>query len=486
MNPPYFIGIDIGTQGARVVLMDARGNIVHHGEEGFPLSDESREEQSPSLWWEACRRILRSVIADARRDISVNELRAISVTSTSGTMIPLSKDMRPLHPAIMYSDPRSVEEGKYCREMAHRFHNRGYTGFNSSSGLSKILWYMRNFPNETARIGKWIHASDFIIGNLTGRWGVTDYTNVLKTGYDLGEKCWPSYLFENLLLKREWLPDVVPSGTHIGDLSPHLAAEFGLPEKIQVVAGMTDGCASQIASGAVKVGDWNTTIGTTLVIKGVTTREIHDPLDRLYNHRHPDGYWMPGGASNIGADWVTREFGERLDALNTEAKDLLPTGHMAYPLRQEGERFPFISPAARGFQPSGLSEAQLFTANMEGVAYIERFAFSLIESLSGERVKAVYAAGGGSKSDTWLTIRSNVMNLPIYKMKNVSGAVGAAVLAASGTHFKSIVDAVESMSQIEKQIFPQKSLAAEYEKDYRGFIALMQEKGFIQKEELHA
>jgi sugar (pentulose or hexulose) kinase len=51
-----------------------------------------------------------------------------------------------------------------------------------------------------------------------------------------------------------------------------------------------------------------------------------------------------------------------------------------------------------------LSKAERFTANMEGVAYLERYAYELIEHLSGEQVNAVYTAGGASNSDAWLTI----------------------------------------------------------------------------------
>lgn len=57
----YLIGIDIGTQGARVVLMDAKGAIVCAHEEVFALSEQSLEEQSPSVWWEACLLLLKSL-----------------------------------------------------------------------------------------------------------------------------------------------------------------------------------------------------------------------------------------------------------------------------------------------------------------------------------------------------------------------------------------------------------------------------------------
>src|SRR5690606_15732905 len=151
-----------------------------------------------------------------------------------------------------------------------------------------------------------------------------------------------------------------------------------------------------------------TTIGTTLVIKGVTKDQFIDPLGRLYNHRHPMGYWMPGGAGNIGADWVTQEFTGQLDRLNKSAEKLIPTAYINYPLRQKGERFPFIAPHAEGFEPFGLSPEERYTANMEGVAYVERYAFEMIRELSGEEINGVYTAGGASNSDVWLKIRSHV------------------------------------------------------------------------------
>jgi sugar (pentulose or hexulose) kinase len=481
MTPPFFLGIDVGTQGARAVLIDVKGNVIADSEEDFPL-DQSREEQSPYEWWHACLRSLQKLITSAKPLVNLIHIKAVSVTSTSGTVIPIDEQNEPLHNAIMYSDKRSAAEGALCREKALQFNNIGYTGFNSSSGLSKMVWFVNNFPAEAKRINKWIHAADFITGKLSGSWAVTDYTNSLKSGYDLQRNEWPEYLYSALPLKKEWLPTVVASGTPVGTLDPLIASQLGLEEGIQVVAGMTDGCASQIASGAVNPGDWNTTIGTTMVVKGVTKSEIKDPSDRVYSHRHPEGYWMPGGASNIGADWVTKDFKDDLQALNDQAKQLIPTGKLAYPLRQQGERFPFIAPDAQGFEPEGLSKAERFTANMEGVAYVERYAYQMIEKLCNEKVKAVYTAGGASNSNVWLMIRSNVLNLPIYKMKYVTGSVGAAILAASKTHFTSIIEATQALTQIEKEIHPQQELAQKYNSNYQRFLQVLLEKGYIKNE----
>lgn len=482
----YFIGIDIGTQGARVVLLASGGEVVASTGRVFPLSEESREEQSPDIWWEACLTSLKELTDKAQTEIDLNDIVALAVTSTSGTVIPIDSAHRPLHNAIMYSDKRSVRQAEICTAAAIKYHSKGYTAFNTSSALAKIVWFGDTYPEKAAKIDKWIHAADYVTGMLSGCWGQTDYTNAFKTGYDVSDYQWPEYLYTHLPLKKDWLPEVFPSGTVIGTLTDAVTAFTGLPANIKVSVGITDGCASQIASGAVRPGEWNTTIGTTMVIKGVTKKQIVDEEGRIYSHRHPAGYWMPGGASNTGADWVTNEFGDNLEALSKAAEKLIPTALISYPLRQHGERFPMVAPDAVGFEPEGLSMAERFTANMEGVAYLERFSFELIQGFTNEKVNAVFTAGGGSNSDVWLKIRSNVLNLPIYKMKEVSGAVGAAILAASNTYFSSLADAVTALTTIEKEVHPEQELAAVYNENYHRFLALLLKKGYIKEGEIHA
>jgi len=97
-------------------------------------------------------------------------------------------------------------------------------------------------------------------------------------------------------------------------------------------------------------------------------------------------------------------------------------------------------------------------------------------------VQAVYTAGGGSNSDTWLKIRSNVLNLPVYKMRYVSGAAGAAILAASKTHFSSLIEAGRAMTQVEKAIHPEKELAGKYDMIYKKFLNELIQKGYIREE----
>jgi sugar (pentulose or hexulose) kinase len=466
-----FIGIDIGTQGLRVAAMDSKGNLAASCKEHFIWTD-NREEQDPDIWWSVLLDALRNLSHKLKETGSLPRIKAISVTSTSGTVIPLDGNGNPLHAALMYSDKRSHQEAELCSEASG-------LPLNSSFGLPKMVWFTKQFPDKSLRIRSWCHAADYIIGKLSGIWGITDYTNALKSGYDLEREQWPDYIGSKLQLPLSWFPQVVPPGSVIGTLSTSVCELTGLPSSIRVVAGMTDGCSSQIASGCVKLGDWNTTIGTTLVIKGVTRKPIRDPLGRVYNHKHPQGYWMPGGASNTGADWISRDYRQYdLQLLNLEAAAWTPTPWLCYPLLQEGERFPFVAPAARGFDASGLTPVQTFAARLEGVAYIERLAYECLEDLSGEEAGRIYSAGGGSLSDLWLNIRSSVLQKPIYKMKHVEGSAGAAMVAASQTEFRTLEEAVRSMVQIDKFIEPGPYQEV-YSESFGSFKALLTDKGYL-------
>ncbi len=473
MSKAYFLGVDIGTQGARVALLDEKGEQITAYDEIFSLTENSREEQSPLVWWQTTDLLIKKVVETGRKQIDVSLVKAIAVTSTSGTIIPINVSGIPIHNALMYSDNRSFKEADLCKRVSEGIN--GYKAFNSSSGLPKMLWYLNNFGSKN--LNKFIHAADFIAGNLCGNFNVTDYTNVLKSGYNVHDFEWPEYILE-LGIKKEWLQDVKSSGEPVSNLRVNLSQQWGLSDNVIVTTGMTDGCVSQVASGAVSPGQWNTTIGTTLVVKGVTKNEIEDPSGAIYNHRHPEGYWMPGGASNTGADWISKFFNkEDLKELNEKAAMLSPTGISAWPLLQEGERFPFFCSDARGFWPE--DRELMYAACMEGVAYIEKYAYSKISQLSGEQVSAVFSAGGGSNSDTWLGIRSSVLNVPIHKMKNTTGAAGAAVLAASKTYYPNLGEAAKSMIKPEKTVNPDLRLVEEYNKGYETFLKELKERNYL-------
>ena len=103
------LGVDVGTQGIRVVALDPTGELLSSHHTAIPLQKRGHiHEQSPEGWWDALIPLLRAVAADLRTTEGPVPPLALSVTSTSGTVIPLAEDHTPLHSALMYDDTRAV------------------------------------------------------------------------------------------------------------------------------------------------------------------------------------------------------------------------------------------------------------------------------------------------------------------------------------------------------------------------------------------
>jgi sugar (pentulose or hexulose) kinase len=506
-----FLGLDIGTQGARALVYDIpaegdrEGRIIAQAAQAFPAGTvpsslpSGYAEQSPAGWWQAAVACLRQVTAQ----VPPETIQALSVTSTSGTLCLLDGDGEPLIPALMYNDARAGDEAVEVQAAGADLSARLGYRFNPSFALSKLLWLARHRPDVVDRARYIAHAADFLVGRLSGTYDITDYSNALKTGYDLSPQerggfadRWPDFISEKLKLPVDKLPRVVAPGGVIGAVTAQAAEATGLRPGTLVVAGMTDGCAAQIAAGAVAPGDWNSTLGTTLVIKGVTERLLRDPDGRIYSHRHPDGYWLPGGASNVGGEILAAHFPEAdLAALDKRALDLSPTGFVAYPLARRGERFPFVCPDAEGFllpflpapgQRPGravtspeIDRATLYTAYLEGVAYVERLAYETLESLGATIGDVIRAAGGGARSDVWLQIRADVLNRQLLRPVETGAAMGAAILAASRTHYDGVVPAARAIVHIERSVQPRPALVERYDERYQSFRAACAERGYI-------
>ena len=480
------IGIDVGTQGVRILAVDRSGKVCASASEALPPARTDLPagwaEQQPDDWWRATITCLRRVLAAlAEQGIPGEEIAALAVDSTSGTVLPVDRAGRALSGALMYNDSRSAPYVDEVRAAASALEDKLGYAIRSSFALPKIVWMMRERPDIHRQTALYIHAADYIVGKLTGEYGVTDHSNALKTGFDLVDYGWPDFIERDLGVALEKLPRVVAPGDPIAAVSSEAARLTGLAAGTVVVGGMTDGSAAQVASGASEVGAWNSILGTTLVIKGITANLIKDPAGRFYCHLHPNRSWMPGGASNTGCKWIVQDYpGADPAALDRAAEPCLPTNLIRYPLARSGERFPFVAPDAAGFvigEPDGGDE--LYAAGLEGLAYLERLAYETLIELGAEVGDTLYVTGGGARSPIWLRVRASVLSRRLLRPAVSETAMGAALLAASQTLFDSLAGAARHMVTVDHEVEPHQPWIAPYEEGYGRFVETCRARGYI-------
>lgn len=479
------IGIDVGTQGIRTIAVDEKGKSIYTAHEELKPSISRKsgwKEQNPGEWEKKFRACFGRLIDGIKKEgYHLSEVKAISVDGTSGTIIPIDREKKPLTHAIMYNDSRAMEETKNIQRVTADFSDKVGYSFNSSFALPKILWIKENLPEVYRSTWKFIHQSDFIVGVMTGVYDITDHSNALKTGFDLVEYKWPKAIIEKLDLDMGKFPQVLRPGDRIANISRDFAEESGLSTDTAVVAGMTDGCAGQIASGAVKEGTWNSILGTTLVVKGITKDLIKDRQGRIYSHLHPDGFWMPGGASNTGGECLEKMFsGIDYKEWDVRAERYFPTNLIVYPLVKKGERFPFINPEAEGFvDGKPKDDVELYAGYIEGVGLFERLCYDMLIDLGARISDGVYATGGGTRSKIWMRIRAAILNKILLKPEISDPCMGSAVIAASRTIYSNIIEAASNMVKQGEVIQPERHFVEAYEDKYDKFKCLMKQKGFI-------
>ncbi|MCT2591539.1 carbohydrate kinase [Streptomyces sp. N2-109] len=473
-----WLGIDLGTQGVRVVVAAADGGLL--GEGSSPLTsyrEGERHEQDPEQWWRAvCTAIGQARAAGA----DLSRVKGVAVDATSGTLTMLDRQGRCATPGLMYDDGRAAAETEEVNAAGEQqWAQAGYQRMQRSWALPKLRWLLHRFPHAAEDGWRLAHQSDVVNRRLAGHEVPTDTSNALKTGADAAQVSWPERVLAALQIPRALLPDLVLPGTVIGEVCAEAAAEAGLTEGTTLVAGMTDGCAAQLGSGATAVGSWNSVMGTTLVLKGVTEELIHDPHGVVYSHRSPTGHWLPGGASSVGAGLVAREFADHdLEGLTREAAGLLPTGLLRYPLVSTGERFPFVAPEARAFgsrEPA--TRAESFAALMQGAAYIERLCFDYVDQLGAPTDGPVILTGGATRNHLWNQLRADVLQRPVTLPRNAQPALGMAVLAASS---RDPLDSVATaMVRLDRTLEPRRSEQRPHEEGYLRLLDLLVQRGWL-------
>ncbi|MFI1012976.1 FGGY-family carbohydrate kinase [Streptomyces sp. NPDC020965] len=413
-----WMGIDLGTQGVRAVVVTDDGEILGSGAAPLTgLRDGPRHEQRPADWWTATVTAVRQALRAGHRP------RALAICSTSGTVLLADGHGRPLTPALMYDDGRAPGRGP-----------------------GRALWLLREYGP-----GHITHQADLIVTRLAGRPLPTDSSHALKTGYDPERGA-----FGQQELPGGVLPEVVRPGTRLGEVGAAAAEETGIPAGTVIVAGMTDGCAAQLASGPLTVGSWNSVLGTTLVLKGVTATPLRDPAGVVYNHLSPDGNWLPGGASGVGGGALRAAFPDADPAaLDGLAAAHEPAGAVAYPLAARGERFPFLAPDAIGFllgEPG--SAADHWAALLQGVALVERLCLDYLDLLGAPVDGPLTFTGGAVRSAYWTRLRAEVLGREVRVPECGEPALGMAVLAAYGSGAAPVLGAAAARMVRIREVVP--------------------------------
>jgi len=497
---PLLLGTDIGTLGAKSVLVDDEGRIVATAfeEYGVLTPRQGWAEQWPDIWVEAAFKTMRRCIETA--GINPRDVEGVCISSLyGGSGIPCDREMRPLRPCIIWADRRAVEECRWVEENVgvDVIYERTGNVIDPYYGYTKMLWIKRHEPEVWSRIHRLMTPNGYCIYRMTDVESI-DLSSAGNYGgiFDIHRRNWSEELMELLGIPRDLFPEkLYESDEVVGEVTSEASRETGLMPGTPVCAGGIDAPMSALAVGALEDGDVAVMLGTSMCNGFISHSLRLSP--RLVNFPYVVNgrRWLYSFTGITTAGYCIRWFRDnlgRLEALlapeigmdayallDREAETVPPgsEGLIFLPHMMVGERAPYWDEYLRGGL-LGLTiyhgRRHIFRAFLEGVAYAARYCLEAAEE-AGHPLRRLILVDGGAKSRLWRQIMADVIGVEmLYLPKAVGAPLGDALLAGVAVGVIGGCEAISGWLGEMMEVKPDEGVNPLYDRYYRIYKRLLE------------
>lgn len=447
----FFMGIDIGSNESKGVLIDSDCKIVAEQVIAHSMDNPQPgyfQHDAEKIWWGEFCSISRELISSAR--IRPDQVACVGLSTLGCDCVAVDADGSALHPAILYGvDSRSTDEIAYLNDYYGEEAARLFGHQICSSDIApKILWIKNNLPDVYEKAAKFLTGSSFVCAKLTGKYTIDKYlAEDFLPLYDLTtdtvdeEKC-------RLFCRPEQLAEVRGATEIAGTVTKEASELSGLSVGTPVLVGTGDSGSEAVSTGVFQPGDLMVQLGSSCYFVYLSDHLVDE--DRLWPGTFviPDTYSVCAGTNTAGT--LTRWFRDEIfsDLLKAEENggpnayaqmaslaEGVPAGSdglMCLPYLA-GERSPINDPDARGmFVGLEVSHTRehLYRSAIEGICHsINQIVDVLLDH--DLPISKIMVVGGGTKNPVWLQTVADVLGRPIHIAEvTVGAAFGDALMAA--------------------------------------------------------
>lgn len=425
-------GLDLGTTGVKVVLVDAAtGSTVARSYRGYPsdAGTAGQHEQDPDDWWAASAAALREALGM----VDPAEVTAIGLSGHMHAVTLLDDHDRPVRPALTWADRRATAE-------VRRMRGAGLVGELTANPVveaftaPKLAWLAAHEPDSVRRAARLAQPKDVLRHRLTGEWG-TDVTDAAGTLlYDVRAGRWEPRLWALAGADERLALPVAGSAEVTGTVLPEAAAATGLAAGTPVVAGGGDVSCAALGAGVVAEGHVYVNVGTAA--------QIVTPLDTLPGASAERFVFARAGepgflamvscyAAGLAIRWSERNLlAGRTEPLaagsEPGARGLTFVPHLL------GASAPTHDPRVRAALLGAGPEhgpPDIARATLEGVAY----ACAAAVDLAAPAPTGIRVGGGVTRSPIWREAFTAVSRAPVRLLRQDASPRGAIALAGVGT-----------------------------------------------------
>jgi sugar (pentulose or hexulose) kinase len=424
MDGPYFIGVDCGTQSAKVVVYDAAGNSVASGQQ--PLRPMSRPRHGVAihpdddLWQSIGQASRRAMNAFAGKP---DEIAGVGLCPIRCCKAFLKADGSLVEPVISWMDDRAYQP------------------------------YLPNDPDLRFATT----ASGYLAHRFTGEFADTAANNIVRQ-WPIDTDTWQwsddPALYEQFNVTRDILLELQMPGDVIGAVTPEAAAATGIPAGTPVVQTANDKAVEMLGSGSLGETKALVSLGTYIAAM-VHGRENHkDPAHFWTNfacipHRYLyESFGVRRGMWTVSwfLDLLGDEVAERAQSQGLSREAYIEREAVSVPAGSDGLMtvLDWLAPVDKPFRKGMMlgfdarhSRGHVYRSILESIALTMKHHVDAMCTELGIMLDEIVVSGGGSKSPLFMRIFADVFGIPASRSTDGGGAsLGAAICAAvaAGTY----------------------------------------------------
>jgi len=428
----YILTIDQGTSSVKTALWDESGHTLAEASQAYTLNrpEPVWAEIDANVWWTAICATVHAVVAQS--GIDPHDVAGIGVDGIGWTLVPVDRNIEPLHPAMIWLDRRAEAETQWLKNLseADQLIDIVANPIDPAYITPKLLWLNKHRPQVFDRTYKFLTSSGFIVARMTGEF-TCDYTQAYGYHFfDMRRACWDEWAAELMGVPLEQMPRLAECTDIAGPLLKVAADQLGLPAGIPVLVGCLDAAVGALGAGVTRLGHTNEQGGQAGGMAISLDRVVVEPQLIFSHHVLPKQYLLQGGTVGGGSlGWFRDVLGthEPFEAFSAQVAQTAPGAHgVVYVPYMAGERTPLWNTNARGvfFGLSySTSRADMLRAIMEGCAFAVYDNIRIAEE-HGAMIGECLGSGGATHSAVWCQIKADVYNRPFIVARRADGGEG--------------------------------------------------------------
>ena len=511
------VAVDIGTGSARAGVFDRSGKLLGRSEHPIAMrrpSVDHAEHDSENIWQSVCLAVkaactVAGVGASRVAALGIDATCSLVMRDTKGQPLAVSGGEGSHWDTMVWLDHRALKEADICTATEHPVLAHSGRVMSPEMEIPKLMWLKRHRPEQWAKAGYFFDLADFVTWRATGSNARSRCTMTAKWNYlSHAEKPWSqSFLraigLEDLQERGALSEETLAVGEAVGCLTAAAADELGLDTDCVVATGLIDAYAGTFGVLGPFAGEPDKLERQLALIGGTSSCIVAFAREKkfgfgmwgpYYEAVLPDWWLVEGGQSATGAllDHIVRTHsagGEPSSANHgrivariremqreegeafAERLHVLPDFH--------GNRSPLADPHALGVI-SGLALdasfdglCRLYWRTCVAIALGIRHILDKLGEC-GYPLDTLHVTGGHVRNPLLMELYRDVTGCRVV-VPDTNDAVllGTAMVAAvAGGLYPDLPAAGAGMYPGGRELQPDTSRKAGYDRDYRRFLAL--------------